>query len=130
MRFVLTHKKTADHFFFYLSGDLTYEGACALKEEFDKAIRQGEKSLILDLKGLKIIASYSLSTVLKLSYLAKKNGATMAIICPEGNVWDIFYVLEIGKVIPLFSSLEKFRQWEINEDKGFAVEQKQRDAPV
>jgi anti-anti-sigma factor len=111
MRFVLTCKKKDSHLVFYLSGDLTYEGSCTLKEAFGEAIGRGEKRLVLNLEGLKIIASYSLSTILKLSYLAKKNHATLAIVCPEGNVWDVFYVLEIGKVIPLFSSEEELWKW-------------------
>jgi anti-anti-sigma factor len=121
MQFVLTQQKKDGHSIFYLSGDLTYEGSCRLREAFGEAIARGEKRLVLNLEGLKIIASYSLSTILKLSYLAKKNKATLAIICPEGNVWDVFYVLEIGKVIPLFSSEEKFWQKTKTNDAAAAV---------
>ncbi len=110
MQFVLTSRKQGDHLFLYLSGDLDYDAARKLKDAFSGAVERGEKRFVLNLEGLKIIASYSLSTILKLSYLAKKNGATMVIICPSGNVWDVFYVLEIGKVIPLFSSEDAFWQ--------------------
>ena len=108
MQFVLTPEKKDGRLFFHLSGDLDYEGSRQLKVAFGEHLSRGEKAFVLNMSGLKIIASYSLSTILKLSYLAKKSGATMAIICPAGNVWDVFYVLEIGKVIPLFSSEDAF----------------------
>ena len=115
MQFVLTSQRKNGHLVFYLSGDLDYEGARHLKETFGESLAQGEKAFVLNMEALKIIASYSLSVILKLSYLAKKSGATMAIICPVGNVWDVFYVLEIGKVIPLFSSEDAFWQEAAND---------------
>ncbi|HMD67429.1 MAG TPA: STAS domain-containing protein [Chitinivibrionales bacterium] len=108
MQFIMTSLEKNGCFIFYLSGDLDYEGAHKLREAFVEHLGLGRKRFLLNMEGLKIIASYSLSTILKMSYLAKKAGATMAIVCPAGNVWDVFYVLEIGKVIPLFPSEEAF----------------------
>jgi anti-anti-sigma factor len=108
MQFVLSSKERNGYFIFSLSGDLDYESARRLKEVFLEQLGKGTKHFVLNMEGLKIIASYSLSTILKMSYLAKKSDATMAIVCPVGNVWDVFYVLEIGKVIPLFATEEEF----------------------
>jgi anti-anti-sigma factor len=108
MQFLITSHKKNGHLVFYLSGDLNYEGACKLKNAFNDAVAAGEKNFILNLEGLKIISSHALSTILKLSYLAKKCNGTIAVICPEGNVWDVFYVLELGKVIPIYPSEESF----------------------
>jgi anti-anti-sigma factor len=108
MQFVLASKEKNGHFIFYLSGDLDYEAARRLKEVFVEQLGKGTRHFVLNMEGLKIIASYSLSTILKMSYLAKKSDATVAIVCPVGNVWDVFYVLEIGKVIPLFASEDAF----------------------
>jgi anti-anti-sigma factor len=108
MQFLITSQKKKGHSIYFLSGDFNYEGACRLKNAVGDAITGGEKNFILNLEGLKIISSHALSTILKLSYLAKKNGGQVAVICPEGNVWDVFYVLELGKVIPIFSSEDAF----------------------
>jgi anti-anti-sigma factor len=108
MQFLITSHEKNDHLVFYLSGDLNYEGACKLKTAFNEAVDAGGRDFVLNLEGLKIISSHALSTILKLSYVAKKNKGTVAVICPEGNVWDVFYVLELGKVIPIFSSEEAF----------------------
>jgi anti-anti-sigma factor len=108
MQFLITSLKKKGYFFFYLSGDLNYEGACKLKNAVGEAISSGEKKIMLNLEGLKIISSHALSTILKLSYMAKKNNGNVTVICPEGNVWDVFYVLELGKVIPIYSSEEAF----------------------
>jgi anti-anti-sigma factor len=108
MQLLITSHKKKGCFFFYLSGDLNYEGACRLKNSVGDALSSGEKKIILNLEGLKIISSHALSTILKLSFLAKKSNGEVAVICPEGNVWDVFYVLELGKVIPLYSSEEAF----------------------
>lgn len=114
MQFLLTMQKKNGYVVFYLAGNLNWEGARKLSQTFNDELGRGEKHFVLNLEGLKIIASYSLSTILKLSYLAKKQNGSIAIICPEGNVWDVFYVLEIGKVVPLFPSEEKFWQQEKN----------------
>lgn len=108
MQFVLTSQKKDNYLIYNLCGDLDYDAARKLKDAFQDSLTQGEKLFVFNMEGLKIIASYSLSTILKLSYLAKKSGASLDIICPAGNVWDVFYVLEIGKVIPLHASEEAF----------------------
>jgi anti-anti-sigma factor len=108
MQFLITYCKKKSLFFLYLSGDLNYDGACKLKNSVGDAISSGEKKIVFNLEGLKIISSHALSTILKLSYMAKKNNGSITIICPEGNVWDVFYVLELGKIIPIFSSEEAF----------------------
>ncbi len=108
MQFLLTLQKKNDHTVFNLAGDLNYEGACKLKNTFNEVLAGGEVHFVLDLTGLKIISSYALSTILKLSYMAKKMDGSVNIICGQGNVWDVFYVLEVGKVIPVFESIEAF----------------------
>jgi anti-anti-sigma factor len=114
MQFLLTTQKKNDYVVFYLAGNLDWDGARKLNEAFTSELGRGEKHFVLNLEGLKLIASYSLSTILKLSYLAKKQNGSVTIICPEGNVWDVFYILEIGKVVPLFPSEEKFWQQDKN----------------
>jgi anti-anti-sigma factor len=104
MQFLLGSQKKNGHYIFFLSGDLNYDGACRLKNAFIDALSAGETLFVLNLEGLKIISSHALSTILKISYLAKKKNGIVKVICPEGNVWDVFYVLELGKVVPLFSS--------------------------
>jgi anti-anti-sigma factor len=108
MQFLFTSYKKNDFLIFDLSGDLNYEGTLKLKSAFNAAISAGDKNFILNLEGLKIISSHALSTILKLSYVAKKNNGSIAVICPEGNIWDVFYVLELGRVIPIFSSEDAF----------------------
>jgi anti-anti-sigma factor len=104
MQLLIGSQKKNGHYIFFLSGDLNYEGACKLKNAFNEALNSGETLFILNLEGLKIISSHALSTILKISYLAKKKNGTVKVVCPEGNVWDVFYVLELGKVVPLFST--------------------------
>jgi anti-anti-sigma factor len=104
MQFLITSLKKNNHCILYLSGDLNYDGACKLKNAFNDAVTAGEINFVFNLEGLKIISSHALSTILKLSYIAKKNEGSIKIICPEGNVWDIFYVLELGKIMEIFSS--------------------------
>jgi anti-anti-sigma factor len=106
MQFLIASLKKNNHFVLCLSGDLNYDGACKLKNAFNDAVAAGEKNFVFNLEGLKIISSHALSTILKLSYIAKKNEGSIKIICPEGNVWDIFYVLELGKIMEIFSSEE------------------------
>jgi anti-anti-sigma factor len=104
MQFLISSLSKNDHLVYYLSGDLNYEGATKLKNAFHDAIAAGEKDFVFNLDGIKIISSHALSTILKLSYTAKKNDGSIKVICPEGNVWDIFYVLELGKIMEIFSS--------------------------
>jgi anti-anti-sigma factor len=115
MQLLIRTEKKNNHTLFHLSGDLDYEGTCKLKDTFLSAVAADEKNFVLNLEALKIISSYALSIVLKLSYLAKKNEGTVKIICPPGNVSDIFFVLELARVLPLYSSEEEL--W-ASEKKG------------
>jgi anti-anti-sigma factor len=116
MQFMITNQIKNGRTVFYLSGDLNYEGTVKLKDAFNAALAGNETNFVLNMQGLKMISSYSLSTILKLSYLAKKHNGSVAIICPEGNVWDVFYILEFGKVLPLYPSEDKL--WEALKNGG------------
>jgi anti-anti-sigma factor len=114
MNFYLRNKNEKGYTIIYIGGSLGYDGACKLNELVNNELNSGVNKIVLNLEDLKLIASYALSVILKISYNIKKKNGYFAIICPEGNVWDVFYVLELYKVIPFFESEEKF--WE-NEKK-------------
>jgi len=106
MKFCIASLEKNHHRVFSLSGDLNYDGAAKLKNAFNEAIAAGDREFVFNLEGVKIISSHALSTILKLSYTARKNNGGIKVVCPQGNVWDIFYVLELGKIMQIFSSEE------------------------
>jgi anti-anti-sigma factor len=92
---------------FRMSGDLNYDGILYLKQVFEDAISRGALRFILDMENLRTISSYALSIILRLNDAVKDRAGSFKIICPAGNVSDVFNVLDIAAVIPLYSSEEE-----------------------
>jgi anti-anti-sigma factor len=93
-----------NHTIFKINGDLNYDGILYLKQLFEGSIERGMHKFVVDMEGLKTISSYALSIILKLNDIIKGKQGIFKIICPEGNVCDVFNVLDIAAVIPLYSS--------------------------
>ena len=88
-------------------GELNYEGTLRLKQAFQDAFALNDKNFILDLKGCKTISSFALSIILKLNDSIKEKNGAFKLVCPRGDVLDIFDVIDIRNVIPIFSSEEE-----------------------
>ena len=104
MDLVVQSSAKKDHTIFKISGDLNYDGILYLKQAFENALKEGAMRFIIDMENLRTISSYALSIILKINDAIKDKKGTLGIICPEGNVLDVFNVLDIGNVIPLYSS--------------------------
>jgi anti-anti-sigma factor len=92
---------------FKLIGDLSYEGSLRLKQAFQDAFAHNERDFIIDLKGCKTISSFTLSLLLKLNDTIKEKNGTLKLFCPRGDVSDIFDLIDIRNVIPIFVSEEE-----------------------
>ncbi len=79
-------------------------GFCISNRLFEESVERGMLKFVIDMEGLKTISSYALSIILKLNDSIKGKQGIFKIICPEGNVCDVFNVLDIAAVIPLYSS--------------------------
>jgi anti-anti-sigma factor len=88
-------------------GELNYEGALRLKQVFQDAFALDDKAFILDLKGCKTISSFALSVILKLNDTIKEKKGIFNLVCPRGDVSDIFDVIDISNVIPIFPTEEE-----------------------
>jgi anti-anti-sigma factor len=93
-----------DYTIFKMTGDLNYDGVLYLKQVFEEAFARGKLQFIIDMENLKTISSYALSIILKINDLVKAQQGVLKIICPDGNVSEVFNVLDIAAVIPLYSS--------------------------
>jgi anti-anti-sigma factor len=89
---------------FKISGDLNYDGILYLKQAFESALKEGVGRYIIDMENLRTISSYALSIILRLNDAIKEKKGALKIICPEGNVLDVFNVLDVGNIIPLYPS--------------------------
>jgi anti-anti-sigma factor len=106
MELLLETGKKNNYTIFKPIGELNYEGSLRLKQAFLDSFAIGENAFILDLKGCKTISSFALSIILKLNdSIAEKNGS-LKLVCPRGDVSDIFDVIDIRNVIPIFQSEE------------------------
>jgi anti-anti-sigma factor len=110
MELLLETAKKNNYTIFKPIGELNYEGALRLKQAFLNAFALSEKNFILDLKGCKTISSFTLSVILKLNDTIREKKGALKIVCPRGDVSDIFDVIDIRNVIPLFSSEEDLWQ--------------------
>jgi len=115
MELLLETAKRRNHTFFKISGDLNYEGSLRLKKVFDEAFLLTEIHFVLDLKNCKIISSFALSMILKLNDMIKEKNGSFKIICPSGDVSEVFDVLDIRNVIPIYSSENELWQNSAND---------------
>jgi anti-anti-sigma factor len=104
MHLLLETAKKNNFTFIKPAGELNYEGAMRLKQAFQTVIDQGETQFILDLKNCKTISSFGLSVILKINDSIKEKNGVFMLVCPNGEVADIFEVIDIGNLIPVFSS--------------------------
>jgi anti-anti-sigma factor len=104
MQLLLETAKKNNFTFIKPAGELNYEGAMRLKQAFNDVMDLGEKNFILDLKNCKTISSFALSMILKLNDSIKEKNGFFYLICPNGDVADIFDVIDIGNIIPIYSS--------------------------
>ncbi len=110
MELLLETAKKGKYTFFKPAGDLNYEGALRLKNAFQEASEKKEKYFILDLKNCRTISSFALSVILKLNDTIKESDGAFKLICPGGDVSDIFDVIDIRNIIPFYSSEEELWQ--------------------
>jgi anti-anti-sigma factor len=110
MELLLETSKKSNYTIFKPIGELNYEGALRLKQAFLDAFAQNDIHFILDLKGCKTISSFTLSVILKLNDTIKEKHGTFRLVCPRGDVSDIFDVIDIRSLIPIFLSEEELWQ--------------------
>jgi anti-anti-sigma factor len=87
-----------------MTGELNYDGVLYLKQVFEEAFTRGTLQFIIDMENLRTISSYALSVILKINDTVKARQGVIKIICPDGNVSEVFNVLDIAAVSPLYSS--------------------------
>jgi len=104
MELLLETAKKNNYTIFKPIGELNYEGALRLKQAFHDSFALNEKFFILDLKGCKTISSFALSVILKLNDSIKEKNGSFKLVCPRGDVSDIFDVIDIRNVIPIYQS--------------------------
>ncbi len=107
MELLLETSKRNNYTIFKPIGELNYEGALRLKQAFLDAFALGDKDFIIDLKGCKTISSFTLSVILKLNDSIKEKDGKFKLVCPRGDVSDIFDVIDIRNVIPIYASDEE-----------------------
>jgi anti-anti-sigma factor len=110
MELLLETSKRNNYTIFKPLGELNYEGALRLKQAFHDAFALDEKNFVLDLKGCKTISSFTLSVILKLNDSIKEKNGKLKLVCPRGDVSDIFDVIDIRNLIPIFLSEEELWQ--------------------
>jgi anti-anti-sigma factor len=110
MELLLETSKRNSYTIFKPIGELNYQGALRLKQAFIDAFAQDEKDFVIDLKGCKTISSFTLSVILKLNDSIKEKNGKLKLVCPRGDVSDIFDVIDIRNVIPIFASDEELWQ--------------------
>jgi anti-anti-sigma factor len=104
MELLLETGKKNNYTIFKPIGELNYEGALRLKQAFQDSIAQNETAFILDLKGCKTISSFALSVIFKVNDAIKEKNGSLKLFCPRGDVSDIFDVIDIRNVIPIYQS--------------------------
>jgi anti-anti-sigma factor len=104
MELLLETGKKNNYTIFKPIGELNYEGALRLKQAFQDSFDLNEKAFILNLRGCKTISSFALSVILKLNDAIKEISGSFKIVCPRGDVSDIFEVIDIRNLIPIYLS--------------------------
>lgn len=88
-----------------LSGSLDTLFAEDLKTAFGQVLRTGKKQVVLNLQEVKYVASSSIRAFLYLGKALQQNQGTLRMAQVNPKVLEVFRMVGLGSVIPIFDSL-------------------------
>jgi anti-anti-sigma factor len=116
MKLLLETAKRKNHTFFKVIGELNYDGALRLKKAFGDALALGEIFIIIDFTKCRTITSFALSILLRINDTLKEKKGTLRFICPSGNVLEVFDVVDVKNIIPVFATENEL--WHFSTETG------------
>ena len=104
---ITTKSKTeGDVLILYLKGEISSTSLEDFKGVIKTTLEQGHRRLILSLIGIDYIDSSGIGAIMGTLLSVKRVGGDLKIADAEKFVSQLFHILEIEKVIPVFPNVE------------------------
>lgn len=107
----MQYRKTHERHFtrFTVTGRLNGQGGDGVRELIADLKREGQRRCLLDLSGLEFIDSAGIGMLLVVNGEAAAAGKAVAILAGEGQVLRVMTLTRIAMIIPLYDSLDAYR---------------------
>jgi anti-sigma B factor antagonist len=90
-----------------IQGELVMETAPEVREPLEKAARDPDSPLIVDLTDCTFMDSIGLSTLLHGAKPLQNGESNVALVCPEGEVRRLLRLTAIDQSLPAFESFDE-----------------------
>ena len=90
-----------------LEGDLDIEGTNAVQDPFYFHLTSRRKPAIVDLSGVKFIASLGIGMLVRVSQSLRRHGVGMVLLSPARMVDETLRAAHIDQVIPIAATREE-----------------------
>ena len=107
MAFQISTKEKGGTLVVSLSGSLDTLFAEDLKTDFGQILRTGKKHIVLDLKGVKYVASGAIRAILYLGKSLQQNQGALRVAQVDPKVLEVFKMVGLGSALPIFDSLSE-----------------------
>jgi anti-anti-sigma factor len=94
-----------------LSGKLDIFSRNAFKETAEKYTAMGTKGVILDFQGVTFVDSVGLGVLAVVARTFQKLKGRIILVNPQDQVKDLFFEMNLGKMIPMYKTDEEFSQF-------------------
>jgi anti-anti-sigma factor len=105
MAFQISTQEKGETLVVSLSGSLDTLFAEDLKTAFGQVLRTGKRHVVLDLQGVKYVASSAIRAFLYLAKSLQKTRGELRVAQVNPKVLEVFKMVGMGSAIPIFDSL-------------------------
>jgi anti-sigma B factor antagonist len=94
-----------------LVGEVDVYTAPSLKEKLVDNIESGCSNVLVDMEKVTFIDSSGLGVLVSGLRRARERGGSVRILCTRENILKIFRITGLDKVFPIFSDIDKAKQF-------------------
>lgn len=94
---------------FKITGEVDLKSSPALREKLQAAMKEKPKGLLFEMSGCPYIDSSGIATLVEAIQKLRTYGGKMALASPTQRVKDIFHIVHLDGIIPLFATYGEAR---------------------
>lgn len=108
----ITQKKSDGHMLLHMEGRFDFGARKTFKDAMDQAIKD-EMPIILDLEHVSFVDSSALGLLVISHQNLKSKKIQFCLVNPQTYVRQVLDLANIGKMIPIYETLDKIPKWNI-----------------
>ena len=99
-----------------VSGELTLKTAASVRVPLERAARDQDRPLVVDLTYCDFVDSHGLAALLHGTKPLQNGESNVAVVCPEGEVRRLLALTAIDQTLRVFDDFEQAAAWLVSHD--------------